>query len=159
LCTAGRANAKIKLDWDAEKTSVFVAGLLEWQHADIWSSFPECQKDRRDRQLVEYFRDAGVPDDRTAYLCDSQATKNHIQRAFVKLLDETREGDLLVFYFCGHGSRDEDTGKTYFANYDAGDSNDSAWSVSSIFAAIEKHFHGNRALLLADCCHSGALYD
>ena len=50
-------------------------------------------------------------------------------------------------------------GETWFANYDAGNSNDSAWNIRSIFTAIDKHFSGNRVLLLADCCHSGALYE
>src|SRR5215471_14468804 len=159
LSASRRSDAKTRLDWDPEKTSVFVVGILEWEHSDIWSSFPECQKDRRDRQLVEHFRDAGVPDNRIVYLCDREATKSRIQQALRKLLDKTEEGDLLVFYFAGHGSRDADTNQTYFANYDAGNDDESAWSVTSIFKTIEKHFHGDRALLLADCCHSGALYD
>jgi Caspase domain/Agenet domain len=159
IAATGRVDAKTKLDWNPEKTSVFVVGILEWQHADIWSSFPECQPNRRDRQLVEHFREAGVPEDRIVYLCDSQATKHRIQQAFAKLLDQTEDGDLLIFYFCGHGYRDADSGQTWFANYDAGQRDSSAWSVPSIFATIEKRFHGSRALLLADCCHSGALYD
>jgi hypothetical protein len=151
--------AETELDWDPAKTSVFVVGLLEWQHPELWSSFPACQKDRRDQQLVRYFREAGVPDERIAYLGDAQATKERIQQAFVKLLDKTKDDDLLVFYFCGHGYRDAETGQTWFANYDAGEKDSSAWNVKTIFATIEKHFSGNRALLLADCCHSGALYD
>ncbi len=159
LTPAGRLAAKTRLDWNPQRTSVFVVGLLEWEHPEIWSAFPDCQKDRRDQQLVEHFRDAGVPDDRIVYLCDSQATKSRIQQAFCKLLDETSEGDLLIFYFCGHGYRDAETGQTWFANYDAGQRDASAWNVASIFATIEKHFRGTRALLLADCCHSGALYE
>ena len=154
-----RLDAKTKLDWNPEKTTVFVVGLLEWEHADIWGPFPECQKDRRDKQLVEHFRDAGVPEERIVYLCDSEATKSRIQQAFRKLLDKTADGDLLIFYFCGHGYHNTDTGQTYFANYDAGQDDESAWNVANIFNTIEKQFHGSRALLMADCCHSGALFD
>ena len=46
---AAPAHAKTKLDWNPERTSVFVVGLLQWEHADIWSSFPACMKDRRDQ--------------------------------------------------------------------------------------------------------------
>ena len=155
----GNLHAAPKLDWKPAKTSVFCVGLLEWQHTDLWNSFPACMKDRRDEQLVKYFRDAGVPDERITYLQDAEATKSRIEKEFVELLDDTGEGDLLVFYFCGHGYRDSETGQTWFANYDAGQKSSSGWNVRSIFSTIEKHFSGNRVLLLADCCHSGALYD
>jgi hypothetical protein len=158
LC-AHRADAKTRLDWNPEKTCVFVVGILQWEHADIYSSFPECMPDRRDQQIVEFFREAGVSEERITYLCDAEATKSRIEKAFTKLLDDTSEGELLVFYFCGHGYRNAETNRTYFANYDAGQTDDSGWSVAGIFSTIEKHFRGKRALLLADCCHSGALYD
>src|SRR5262245_30674016 len=31
--------AKTKLDWDPEHTWVFAAGILEWEHSDIYASF------------------------------------------------------------------------------------------------------------------------
>ena len=148
-----------RLDWDPARTWVFAVGILRWEHEDIWSPFPECQKDRRDGQLVEYFRDAGVPDEQIVYLADGQATKRRIDEQFHRILGQAQDGDLLVFYFCGHGYRDSESGQTWFANYDAGERNSSAWNVRSIVAAIENHFGGDRALLMADCCHSGALYD
>ena len=143
VTAAGQLEAKTKLDWNPKRTFVFVVGILEWKHPEIWSPFPDCQKDRRDRQLVEHFREAGVPEDQISYLCDAQATKSRIQQAFGRLLDETSEGDLLVFYFCGHGYRDAETGQTWFANYDAGSRDASAWNVAAIFATIEQHFRGN----------------
>jgi hypothetical protein len=155
----GRAESDDELDWDPEHTWVFAVGLLQWEHSDIYPSFPEAMKDRRDEQLVEQFREAGVPDDQITYLEDSEATKERIQKEFRELLDETDEGDLLVFYFCGHGARDPESEQTWFACYDAGDTYESAWAVRSIFKTIDNHFSGNRVLLLADCCHSGALYD
>ena len=151
--------AATKLDWNPEHTWVFAVGILEWEHSEIYPSFPAAMKDRRDAQLVQYFQDAGLPTKQITYLQDADATKQHIQQAFTKLLDKTSKGDLLVFYFAGHGSRNADTGETWFANYDAGNSDESAWNIRSIFTAIEKHFSGNRVLLLADCCHSGALYE
>lgn len=151
--------AEADLDWDPERTWVFAVGLLEWEHSDIYASFPECMKDRRDEQLVETLRDAGVPDEQITYLQDKEATKANIRKAFRELLDETDEGDLLIFYFCGHGSRDADSGEVWFANYDAGEDDDSAWNVRDILKTIRNHFSGERALMLADCCHSGALYD
>jgi hypothetical protein len=147
------------LEWKPSKTWVFDVGLLQWERTDLWSSFPNCMKDRRDEQLAKFFHDAGVPKDHITYLQDSQATKRRIEEALVAMLDQTEEDDLLILYFCGHGYRDADTGGTWFACYDAADKNSSGWSVRRIFTTIEDHFNGKRALLLADCCHSGALYD
>src|SRR5262245_46618698 len=102
FCLSNNAGQASDLDWKPATTWVFCVGLLEWQHTNLWSSFPECQKDRRDEQLVNYFRECGVPDDQITYLQDSEATKARIQKEFVELLENTDKGDLLVFYFCGH---------------------------------------------------------
>jgi hypothetical protein len=159
LLAASRPIGAAAIDWDPEHTFVFAVGILEWQHADIWSPFPDAVPNRRDAQLVRYFKDAGVPDEQIVYLQDAKAKKAAVQRAFVELLDETDDGDLLVVYFAGHGYRNVDTDQTWFAVYDAGKRDASGWSVPSIFMAIDEHFSGNRCLLMADCCHSGALYD
>lgn len=153
------AAAKSKLDWSPKHTWVFAVGILEWDHPEIYPSFPAAMKNRRDAQLVKFFKDAGVPAEQITYLKDSAATKDRIQHDFRALLDQTDKGDLLIFYFAGHGSRSADTGETWFANYDASNADDSAWNIRSIFTAIDKHFSGNRVLMLADCCHSGALYE
>jgi hypothetical protein len=151
--------AEIQTDWNPQHTFVFAVGLLEWQQPDLWPGFPAAKKNRRDAQLVQFFRQAGVPSARVVYLEDAQATKQQIKARFAQLLDQTSRDDLLIFYFAGHGYRDAETGQTWFANYDAGKKDASAWNVHNIFDTIEKHFHGKRALLMADCCHSGALYD
>ena len=145
--------------WNSSNTWVFAVGLLEWQHPAVWRAFPAAKINRRDEQLVRFFEHSGVSKDRIVYLQDSHATKARIVAEFGKFLDRTQAGDLLVFYFCGHGSRDRKTGETYFANYDADESRLTAWNVREIFTSIEQRFHGRQTLLLADCCHSGALYD
>ena len=65
--------------WNPAKTWVFVVGLLEWQHPEMWSSFPAAMKNRRDEQLVHFFQHAGVPQDRVVYLKDAVATKARIR--------------------------------------------------------------------------------
>jgi len=145
--------------WKPERTTVFAVGLLEWQHPDIWSSFPDQQANRADVRLVNHFQRIGVPKERITFLKDAAATKAKILADLHAVLAASKPGDLLIFYFAGHGSRDEKTGSTYFANYDAGNSNESCWNVASIFKTIQNRFHGDRAVMIGDCCHSGAMYD
>ncbi len=145
------------IDW--AKTRVCVVGLLQWQHPEYWSSFPEAMKNRRDEQLVQTFKELGVPEKNILYLQDAQATKQRIDSRFQQLLEASHEDELLIFYFCGHGFRDRTSGQIWFANYDAGAAATSAWNVPSIFKTIDARFRGRKALLMADCCYSGALYD
>jgi hypothetical protein len=142
-------------NWQPSRTWVVAVGILEWQHSDSWDSFP--QAGRKDAELVEFFKQAGVPQNQILFLKDREATKERIQRSMARLLARAQEGDMLIFYFTGHGAQDE-RGATYFANYDADDDfAQTAWSVRSIFDTIERNFRGSKVLLTADCCYSGAL--
>ncbi|GAB4198902.1 MAG: hypothetical protein OHK0022_18660 [Roseiflexaceae bacterium] len=142
------------LGWQPQNTWVFVVGLLEWKHEDMFASFP--QENRRDAMLVEFFGSSGVPESQITYLQDRQGTSSRIQELLEEQLPKAGPNDLLVLYYCGHGWR-EDDGSAYFASYDAGDEGNPGWSMESVPATIEQLFGGNRALLLADCCHSGCL--
>jgi uncharacterized caspase-like protein len=133
---------------------VFVVGTLEWKHRGMFESFP--QKNRRDAQLVEFFRQQGVPAQQLVYLKDFQATTRRVKTAFSEFLAKASEGDLLFVYYCGHGYKSDDARTTSFATFDAGD-NVPGWSTDSIVKDIEKHFKGSRAFLTADCCYSGSL--
>ena len=141
-------------DWQPQRTWVFVVGTLQWKHRDMFDSFP--QKNRRDAQLVEFFRQQGVPAPQLVYLQDAQATTRQVKTAFAAFLAKAREGDLLFVYYCGHGYKSDDERTTFFATYDAGDDTP-GWSTDSIVRDIEKYFKGSRAFLTADCCYSGSL--
>jgi hypothetical protein len=140
--------------WQPERTWVFVVGTLEWKHKALWDSFPKRQ--RRDQLLVEFFQEQQVPAEQIVYLQDRAATTEQIQARLAAHLAASAPVDLLVLYYCGHGDKDEG-GAAHFASYDAGDKGNPGWAVESIPAAIERHFAGSRALLLADCCYSGCL--
>jgi len=142
--------------WSPERTWVFAVGVLKWKDNKTYSSF--TSKNRRDAQLVKFFRKAGVPEDHIVYLKDREATKSAIESSLENLLKKTSRNDLLFLYYCGHGSKTED-GTLLFANYDAGDQDSSCWSARSIVDAVERWFKGSRALLTADCCQSGGLVE
>jgi hypothetical protein len=141
-------------DWQPQRTWVFVVGILQWEHKDLLDSFP--QKNRRDAQLVEFFRQQGVPSSQLVFLKDSQATTRRVDTSFQNFLARTGPDDLLFFYYTGHGYKSEDEKTTYFATYD--DSEDTVgWATDAIIGDIEKYFKGSRALLTADTCFSGTL--
>ena len=153
LFFGSRAKAQTR-EWQPQRTWVFVVGTLQWKHRDIFDSFP--QKNRRDAQLVEFFRHQGVPGQQVVYLQDAQATTRQVKTAFAAFLTKAREGDLLFVYYCGHGYKSDDARTTFFATYDAGEDTP-GWSTDSIVRDIEKYFKGSRAFLTADCCYSGSL--
>ncbi|MBX7218883.1 MAG: caspase family protein [Blastocatellia bacterium] len=141
-------------DWQPARTWVFIVGLLEWKHSDVFGSFP--QTNRRDAQLAKFFRDQGVPADHLVYLKDQAATIRAVRNRFAQLLAQTRPGDTLFLYFAGHGYKLEG-GKPYFATYEADGDEIPGWAVDSIVETIEEKFQGERAMLTADCCVSGTL--
>lgn len=150
---------RAEIGWEPSRTWVFAVGILEWEHADIYRSFPDAMPNRADRRLVAAIKGAGVPDHQVVFLMDEKASLAAIRRAFKSQLDRTKEGDLLIFYFAGHGSRDRETRATYFANYDAGSTYASHWPVKEIFDTINDRFSGDHVIMMADCCHSGAMVD
>ena len=136
------AGARADIGWTPSRTWVFAVGILQWKHSDIYESFPDAIPHRADRRLIDALKATGIPDDHIVFLADERATLAAIRREYRAQLDRTREGDLLIFYFTGHGTRDRKTRKTYFANYDAGDDYASHWPVKEIFDMLEERFHG-----------------
>ncbi|HVF72069.1 MAG TPA: Tudor-knot domain-containing protein [Chthoniobacterales bacterium] len=138
--------------WQPQKTWLFVVGVLSWKHSEMFGSFPVAN--RRDKALVDFFRDKGVPEPQIVYLQDKEATQDRIDRAFSEQLKKVGPDDLLIVYYAGHGTRSEDGSDVFLASYDAGDGNVEGWSVNSVPGKINATKCG-RALWLIDCCYSG----
>ena len=141
-------------EWQPQRTWVFIVGTLQWEHSDMFESFPK--ENRRDAQLAKFFQTQGVPDEQMVYLKDRQATTRQVRTAFKDLLSQAREGDMLFVYYTGHGYKSDDERTTFFATYDAGEKVP-GWATSSIVRDIERYFKGSEAVLTADCCYSGSL--
>src|SRR5688500_1297207 len=103
--------------WQPRRTWVVVVGTLEWKHEDVYPAFPT--RKRRDEALVRFFESAGVPDSQILFLRDSQATTRKIEERMADHLARSQEGDLLFFYYCGHGYL-LDSGDMCLAAYDSG---------------------------------------
>lgn len=140
-------------EWDPARTVVFAVGVLTFKDKQL-ETFP--QEGRRDAELVALLRERGVRD--AVFISDREATRSRIERDFAALLGRTQAGQTLIVYYTGHGVRGED-GEVGFAPWDMGDGLATTWRVQSIVDQIEGRFRGERALLLVDCCHSGALVD
>lgn len=138
--------------WQPESTWVFAVGVLQFDDPHL-ASWPD--KGRVDALMLDAFRARGVPGDHITFIKDKEAHSRVVAKKLVELLERTAADDTLVFYYAGHGSRDysDPARPVCFVTYDT----QASWSVGEILDAIESHFHGSRALLLADCCHSGAL--
>ena len=95
-----------ELGWQPEKTWVFVVGVCI-------GSIATCS-------VLSRSRIAGTPpwsissskaESRTTqvvYLQDKQATQKQIDSAFAAQLKKLRSDDLLIVYYCGHGSKSDD---------------------------------------------------
>lgn len=153
LCLISSRAASADPGWEPRQTWLFVVGVLEWRDKETFDSFPV--EERRDGELVELFKEKGVPASQIVYLQDKQATQQRIESAFAAQLGKIKPGDFLVVYYAGHGYQSDDGRDVYLAPYDAGDENAPGWSVESIPRAIEKHSDASRVLWLIDCCYSG----
>src|SRR4030088_2143973 len=136
------------LGWQPQKTWIFVVGVLSWKHSETFGSFPV--KNRRDKALVDFFQQSGVPESQIVYLQDKQATQQRIDNAFTEQLKKLRADDLLIVYYAGHGSKSDDGNDVYLASYDAGDDEIEGWSVNSIPGKINGS-KCSRVLWLIDC--------
>lgn len=143
------------LGWDPLHTKVFVVGVLKYKSKDF-DSF--SIQNRRDRELVKQFMDLGVPKDKIVFLPNEKAKLQAIKTSLATSLKSCQPNDTFIFYYCGHGWLN-DNYRGYFANYDAGDADESCLAIDDIVKIFKTNFHGAKALFLGDCCRSGALAD
>jgi len=138
--------------WEPANTWVFAVGVLQFDSPGL-ETYPE--EGRVDAVMIDALKKRGVPEEHIEFIKNEQATEAHITSELVKLLKRTGEGDTLLFYYTGHGGRDysKPARPVNFITYDTA----ANWTVAEMFDCIEENFKGARALLVADCCHSGGL--
>ncbi len=90
-------------------------------------------------------------------LCDEEATRGDIFEAMEWLRQETRPTDVCIFYFAGHGIRDEKD-RFYFMPY--GSSPSRLWDCFSAdeFRKMAEDIDG-KFIVFADACYSAALFE
>ena len=137
-------------------TWAVVAGVLEWQDPGL-ASFPK--QNRKDQELFEVLGAKGVPAAQRALLLDDNASANAVEAALEDIVKRAPSDATLVFYFAGHGVKDQ-SGRIIFTTADTRlDQLDKTGLHLSRLQRILDKFKGKRLILLADCCHSGGLVE
>jgi hypothetical protein len=141
--------------WDPARTFALVVGVLEWEQAETWGSFESAG--RCDEALVGLLRERGVPANRIVFLRDRRATLAAVRRELETLAKQAGADDTFLFYYAGHGFVEKNA--YYLANYDCGDTPETWWSGAEVVDGLERHFPGQSAILMVDCCYSGRLLE
>ena len=134
-----------------QNTWIFMVGVLEWENKQEFGSFDK--RGRVDAKLLKFYRESGVPESQITYIKDKEATTAYVREAYMKLLSQTSKGDQLIFYYCGHGYKNNKK-QVCFVNYSGAE-----WTVNEIVRTAVENFKGSSALFLSDCCNSGGLVD
>ncbi|MBC7543520.1 MAG: caspase family protein [Candidatus Sericytochromatia bacterium] len=148
------ANATQGATFEPAKTYALFMGVLEWKDPDL-EPFPK--EDRADRALERTLLARGVPKDHIIFLEDRQATLKNAWKALADIKAKMAPGSTLLIYFAGHGIRER--GVTWLANHDIDLKRlpQTGLALSELTKRLIKDWRGERLLLLADCCYSGAL--
>ncbi len=140
-----------------ENTYGVVAGALEWKDPGF---SPFSNRNRKDKELYSLLKTQGVKPKNVSMLIDNEATVDAMKSAVLDALEKAPEGSTFLFYYAGHGVKDDDS-RIYFASYDitSGNYKKTGFDVSWLGETIRDKFKGKLVWLLADCCYSGALLD
>ncbi len=140
-----------------------VVGISDYQDEDI----PDLQFAHRDAEAFAGWLKSpaggSVSGENIQLLTDGNATNGKISTALYWLLDESREGDLAIFYFSGHGDVEtkirSQTG--FLLTHDSPSNNyiGSALNLRDIqdIVATLSTDSKSRMLLITDACHAGKL--
>ncbi|MDF1564334.1 MAG: caspase family protein [Deltaproteobacteria bacterium] len=137
------------------RTYGVIAGVLVFSEPGV-AGWPA--KERKDRELHELLLARGVPASNLELLLDEAVTRESVLAAIGRVARAAPAGSTFFFYYAGHGARDE-AGATHFLAHDSksADLAGTAIGVDAIESSLREAFAGERVVLMADCCHSGAL--
>ncbi|MEZ4225869.1 MAG: caspase family protein [Polyangiaceae bacterium] len=136
-------------------TYALIVGVLSFAEPGVagWSA-----EQRKDRELYDTLRARDVPAENIELLLDSEATYAKVHDALERIARRAPIDSTLLFYYAGHGARTAG-GDPYFVAYDtkSGAAATTGIVLSKVSTALRQQFHGQRVVLMADCCYSGSL--
>src|SRR5262249_44670856 len=135
-----------------------IAGVLSWSDPGL-ASF--SKKHRKDQELFDTLAARGVPGSQRILLLDNNATAPKMFAALDRLAvaaANAAPGSTLIFYFACHGV--QNNSKVIFASADTRlAKKDTGFHVDKLGPFLASRFRGQRVILMADSCYSGALRD
>lgn len=132
------------MKWKPENTWVIYASLVEGHFN------PEG---RRDFEMVEAFKEAGIPEEQIYFLGDHKATADNMEKALAEVCESADEDSFLIYIYSGHGGLSNlDDGYTCYYALE-GDRN---YYSADVFKTLDSSFGGKFAWIISDCCYSGA---
>jgi formylglycine-generating enzyme required for sulfatase activity len=110
------------------------------------------------RRVLQHPEMGGFPTDQIIVL--PNPTRSKVEAEIFRLFAGKQQDDLLLFYFSGHGVKD-DTGKLYFTvpeteKYQEAVMGHTAVSASMLHESMERS-NSEYQVLVLDCCFSGAI--
>jgi len=155
-----------KRDDDLKRVNVkkYKALLVGIDYKDTPYELNGCINDVNN--ISQFLETKNITKDQMCMLTDNtdiKPTKLNIINYFTKLLKDAKDGDLLVFFYSGHGSTIENTS----ANKDTEPLDDVIFTLDKkiivdddLNAIIQANLKPNVSLfVLFDCCHSGTMLD
>ncbi|MEZ5014152.1 MAG: caspase family protein [Chitinophagales bacterium] len=143
---------------DPQNARVLIVGVLTYADASL-GNFDTYH--RKDVELADAFRAYGIPDDHITTLYDENATLENMQNALMEIAAVSDAHTQFIFYFAGHGFNgyNANADAIYFANSDisANHPSNSGFNIAYLSDVFIPAFHGDRMILMADCCKSGGL--
>lgn len=137
---------------------VFAVGVSNYDQADL--KLLHAAKDAADfTNVIKNMKTSMYVQKKPVLITDKSATDKNIKKGLSSLVNNVEQGDVVMLFFSGHGSKEG--GETYFLSCNA-ESNDlfsSAVNFDAIRTAIKRLKDRKcRILVFMDACHSGALY-
>lgn len=138
-------------------------GINEYPYAEAKYQLFGCVNDVKLMKniLIKYYN---FSSEEIKELINSNATRKNIIETFNNWLAKTQEGDLVVFFYSGHGTRcpdfngDEDDGMDEcFCPYDINPIGGDNIITDDEFATMLRQMKGREVVVIIDACYSGGM--
>jgi hypothetical protein len=136
---------------ELSKTLALVVGVSHYQDTTTLPPLPYAASDAA-AVAGALLERGGLEERHVLRLLGSEATRAGLEAAVRRLTTRTREGDRLVVYFSGYGTRDGD-GRAVLLLHDAGQNGESRLSLADLAAWLGE-VEANKLLVL-DCGFDG----